>query len=150
MSTNQSNQAVKEKKNTADSKTKGKQKYRRAAKDANAKLGSSEVRAKKTRPTKDAAIRTAAAVEETKSFRRRTVTEDASQDDKKERSKKREKPARVRVFPIWLRIIIVTILCAFALVTGLMIGYGVLGDGAPIDALKVETWRHIIDIVIKE
>ncbi|MCM3741641.1 DNA-directed RNA polymerase subunit beta [Oceanobacillus luteolus] len=95
-------------------------------------------------------MRTAAAVEETKSFRRRTVTEDASQDEKKERSKKREKSARVRVFPIWLRIIIVTILCAFALVTGLMIGYGVLGDGAPIDALKVETWRHIIDIVIKE
>ncbi len=91
MSTNQSNQAVKEKKNNADSKTKGKQKYRRAVKDANSKLGSSEVRAKKTRPTKGAAIRTAAAVEETKSFRRRTVTEDASQDEKKERSKKKGK-----------------------------------------------------------
>jgi hypothetical protein len=66
------------------------------------------------------------------------------------RSNKRKKPARVRVFPIWLRIIIFIILALFALIAGLMIGFGVLGDGTPLDALKVETWQHIIDIVIKE
>lgn len=54
-----------------------------------------------------------------------------------------------RVIPIWLRLIIVLSLSALALVLGLMIGYGILGDGAPLDALKKETWQHIIDIVNK-
>lgn len=62
----------------------------------------------------------------------------------------RDKRPRIRIFPIWLRIIIVIILAIFALVGGLMIGYGIIGDGNPIDVLKVETWQHIIDIVIKE
>src|SRR5699024_9475011 len=55
-----------------------------------------------------------------------------------------------RVIPIWLRLVIVLSLSALALVLGLMIGYGMLGDGAPLDALKKETWQHIIDIVNKK
>lgn len=31
-----------------------------------------------------------------------------------------------------------------------MIGYGVLGDGRPLDALKPSTWQHIIDLVEKD
>lgn len=63
--------------------------------------------------------------------------------------KKLLKPNR-RVVPIWLRIIIVLSLSAIALVLGLMIGYGMLGDGAPLDVLKKETWQHIADIVGKK
>lgn len=61
----------------------------------------------------------------------------------------KRKPARVRIFPIWLRIIVISILAVFALAAGLMIGYGILGDGEPLDALKVETWKHLIDMVTK-
>ncbi|WP_068673745.1 DNA-directed RNA polymerase subunit beta [Oceanobacillus sp. Castelsardo] len=59
-----------------------------------------------------------------------------------------ERPRR-RMFPIWLRIIVVLSLALTALVVGLMVGYGVLGDGNPIDALKVDTWQHLIDIVME-
>ncbi|MFD2629378.1 DNA-directed RNA polymerase subunit beta [Oceanobacillus kapialis] len=65
------------------------------------------------------------------------------------KSAKQKKKARLRIFPIWLRIIVVLLFATIALVAGLMVGYGVIGDGSPLDALKVETWQHIIDIVTK-
>ncbi|MYL34248.1 DNA-directed RNA polymerase subunit beta [Pontibacillus yanchengensis] len=69
----------------------------------------------------------------------------------KEASKKQKtKKERRRLIPIWLRIIIVLLICALALLAGVMIGYGVIGEGNPLDALKLETWEHIIDIVTRE
>ncbi|GGA21141.1 DNA-directed RNA polymerase subunit beta [Psychrobacillus lasiicapitis] len=53
---------------------------------------------------------------------------------------------QIRMFPIWLRILLCIILFAGAAATGLMVGYGVLGDGKPTDALKWETYQHILDI----
>lgn len=63
--------------------------------------------------------------------------------------RKARRPIR-RIFPIWLRLIVFILLCAGALIIGLMIGYGMLGDGSPKDVLNVETWKHIIDVVKKE
>lgn len=79
----------------------------------------------------------------------------SKQSKKQERLKrKRERlagrKARRRIFPIWLRLIVISLLCVVALVGGLMVGYGILGDGAAKDALKWETWQHIIDIVKKK
>ncbi|ANU14012.1 hypothetical protein B481_0972 [Planococcus halocryophilus Or1] len=54
---------------------------------------------------------------------------------------------QIRLFPIWLRIVIVIALIALAAVLGVMIGFGVIGDGSPADALKWETWQHILDIM---
>ncbi|RNF40005.1 DNA-directed RNA polymerase subunit beta [Planococcus salinus] len=54
---------------------------------------------------------------------------------------------QIRLFPIWLRILIVAALLVLAIILGVMIGYGVIGDGSPADALKWETWQHIIDIM---
>lgn len=54
---------------------------------------------------------------------------------------------QIRLFPIWLRIIIVIALIALAAVLGAMVGFGVIGDGKPTDALKWETWQHILDIM---
>ncbi|MFD1852151.1 DNA-directed RNA polymerase subunit beta [Oceanobacillus bengalensis] len=71
------------------------------------------------------------------------------QKKKRKLEKRQNKKPRRRIFPIWLRIIIVSIAACAALVAGLMIGYGVLGDGNPTDALRTETWQHIIDIVTK-
>lgn len=53
---------------------------------------------------------------------------------------------QIRMFPIWLRILICIVLFIGAAVAGLMVGYGVLGDGTPTDALKWETYQHILDI----
>ncbi len=57
---------------------------------------------------------------------------------------------RYRLIPIWLRVLLLVIFTAASLVAGLMIGYGVVGDGNPKDALKKSTWTHIIDLVIEK
>lgn len=64
----------------------------------------------------------------------------------KEQTKK-TRWVQIRLFPIWLRIIIVLLLIVIAAALGSMIGYGVIGDGNAKDALKWETWQHIIDIM---
>lgn len=72
-----------------------------------------------------------------------------AQKAKRKKERKMNKKPRRRIFPIWIRIIVVLTLCAIALIVGLMVGYAILGDGKPLDALKSETWQHIIDIVMK-
>lgn len=67
----------------------------------------------------------------------------------RQQQRRNYKRPRRRIFPIWLRLIVVFLLAIGALLVGLMIGYGLLGDGVPRDALKLETWQHIIDIVTK-
>ncbi|WP_152656833.1 DNA-directed RNA polymerase subunit beta [Oceanobacillus sp. CFH 90083] len=69
----------------------------------------------------------------------------------KQRHKRKRKLSRprLRIFPIWLRIIVVSIFAAAAFIIGLMIGFAVLGDGSPLDVLRLETWQHIVDIVNK-
>lgn len=75
--------------------------------------------------------------------------EEAS-NKKERRHKKRKQKYRIRAFPIWLRVIVVLILAIVALILGLMVGYGVIGDGNATDVLKQETWQHIVDIISKE
>lgn len=57
---------------------------------------------------------------------------------------------RIRLIPIWLRLVIIILLLSFSLMSGMMVGYGVIGDGKPMDALKQSTWTHIVDIINKE
>ena len=54
---------------------------------------------------------------------------------------------RLRLIPIWLRIIIVILLFLTAVIVGLIVGYSVIGDGAASDVLKWETWQHLLDII---
>lgn len=54
---------------------------------------------------------------------------------------------QIRLFPIWLRIILVSALLLGAIAAGLVIGFGYIGDGEPADALKWKTWQHILDIL---
>lgn len=42
-------------------------------------------------------------------------------------------------------IFIVLILVVILFIVGLMIGYGVIGDGKMSEVLKASTWRHILD-----
>ena len=75
-------------------------------------------------------------------------------DQKAERkaAKKNEIPRliRIRLIPIWLRVLLVIAMVGGSLIGGLMVGYGVLGDGNPKDVLKKETWTHIVDLVVEK
>jgi hypothetical protein len=57
---------------------------------------------------------------------------------------------RVRLIPIWLRVLLFILLLAVSLVLGIAIGFSVIGDGKFLDTFKLETWQHIYDIVMQE
>lgn len=56
----------------------------------------------------------------------------------------------VRLFPIWLRLLVLFVALIGVLLTGAVVGYSVIGNGKMADALKVTTWTHIHDLVSKE
>jgi uncharacterized membrane protein YvbJ len=79
-------------------------------------------------------------------------SEAATREEVKKEKKTREKKKRIRVrlIPIWLRIIIVLILLAASIVLGAMFGYAVMGGGKAKDIFEKSTWTHILDLVEKE
>jgi DNA-directed RNA polymerase subunit beta len=58
-----------------------------------------------------------------------------------------EDKIRIRLIPIWLRVIIIIALIFVSMTLGAAIGYGVLGDGKVSDVFKPSTWTHLIDLV---
>jgi hypothetical protein len=60
------------------------------------------------------------------------------------------KRIRIRLIPIWLRIVLLVIFTGLFMVAGAAVGYSVLGNGDPGDVLKGSTWTHIIDLVEKK
>lgn len=55
--------------------------------------------------------------------------------------------AKKSILHMLLRIVIVIIVIVVAAVIGAMIGYGVIGDGEPMDVLDPSTWTHVFDIM---
>jgi hypothetical protein len=43
------------------------------------------------------------------------------------------------------KIFLVIILAIILFLVGLMVGYGVIGDGSPMDVFNSELWAHIFD-----
>ncbi|KMM36680.1 DNA-directed RNA polymerase subunit beta [Guptibacillus hwajinpoensis] len=82
------------------------------------------------------------------SERKDIATEEAKQTNKNTEEKQRM--PRIRLIPIWLRLLLVVLLLLVSLVAGAMLGYGVIGDGSPGDVFKKDTWVKITDIVEKE
>ncbi|MBT2661550.1 DNA-directed RNA polymerase subunit beta [Bacillus sp. ISL-45] len=76
------------------------------------------------------------------------ITREEVKKNKKTREKK--KRIRVRLIPIWLRIMIVVLLLAASVVLGAMFGYAVMGGGEAKDVFEKSTWSHIIDLVNRE
>jgi hypothetical protein len=60
------------------------------------------------------------------------------------------KRIRIRLIPIWLRIVLLVILTGVFALAGATVGYSVLGNGNAGDVLKGSTWTHIIDLVEKK
>jgi len=85
--------------------------------------------------------------EENKPSRVSLKAEEKGKEVEEKKKQKRKRRGRVRLIPIWLRLIIVAGLLALSVVGGLMFGYGVIGSGTPADALEKETWQHILDIL---
>jgi len=78
-------------------------------------------------------------------------TENTQEKRHKEKKKKRSRQQiKVRLIPIWLRVLVIMIAIVISLLAGIVVGYSVIGDGNPQDALKKSTWTHIIDFVNKE
>ena len=75
------------------------------------------------------------------------ASEPSSRIEKKKQNQ--DSKIRIRLVPLWARIIIVLLLMTFALIAGAMIGYSVMGDGEAMDVFKKSTWTHITDLVNK-
>jgi lipopolysaccharide/colanic/teichoic acid biosynthesis glycosyltransferase len=82
--------------------------------------------------------------------KRKAARKNELQAKKEQKLEKKIQKFRKRLVPIWLRLIIIAIFSVAALFAGLMIGYGIIGEGEPMDALDMSTWQHVIDIVLKE
>lgn len=66
------------------------------------------------------------------------------QQEKEERMPGR---VRLRLIPIWLRLVLIALLFVVAAVIGLIVGYSGIGSGEAGDALKWDTWQHLLDII---
>lgn len=71
-------------------------------------------------------------------------------DNEKGTAKKEKRIIRIRLIPIWLRVIIVAILIFASAIAGAAVGYGMLGGENPSDVFQKSTWTYIIDLVEKE
>ena len=82
-----------------------------------------------------------------------TTTQKASKVKSAQKARKAEstnKRIRIRLIPIWLRIVLLVIFTGVFAVAGATVGYSVLGNGNAGDVLKGSTWAHIIDLVEKK
>ena len=71
-------------------------------------------------------------------------------NDEKEKQSSSTKRIRLRLIPIWLRVIMVTVLFLLSTTVGAAIGYGVLGSGKVSDVFYKSTWTHVMDLVEHE
>ena len=61
-----------------------------------------------------------------------------------------KKQVRVRLIPIWLRLLLLVVCIFISLAAGAAVGYGMLGNGKTMDVFKLSTWTHIHDLVVKK
>jgi len=69
---------------------------------------------------------------------------------KSQKAEKAQKRIRIRLIPIWLRLVLLVVMVAVSAIAGAAVGYGVLGGGSPGDVLKESTWTHIVDLIEKK
>lgn len=69
--------------------------------------------------------------------------EGRKKDKRSERQEAQKQPVKVRLFPVWLRLLIVLFLLFASVITGLVLGYSVVGDGEEFRILRWETWQEL-------
>lgn len=75
------------------------------------------------------------------------MRQEVSEEVKEVKTSQSNERIKVRLLPIWLRLLIIMGLIIIALLAGSLIGYSVIGGGQATDVFKTSTWIHIIDIV---
>ena len=75
------------------------------------------------------------------------MRQEVSEEVKEAKTTQPKRRIKVRLLPIWLRLLIIIGLIFIALLAGSLIGYSVIGGGQATDVFKKSTWTHIIDIV---
>ncbi|WP_019243158.1 MULTISPECIES: DNA-directed RNA polymerase subunit beta [Bacillus] len=78
---------------------------------------------------------------------RQLTREEYKQDKQQDKQEKVSKKIRIRLIPIWLRLIIFAISIVVAVTVGGIVGYSVMGGGNPADVFQKDTWTHIIELV---
>lgn len=61
-----------------------------------------------------------------------------------------EKRKKARRSPVGLRMLMLLAAVVVCVLAGMVVGYGVIGNGNVADALKESTWTHIHDLVVKK
>lgn len=69
---------------------------------------------------------------------------------KKVIKKKSRLPKWARIILKILRVILVPVLCVMAILGGMIIGYVYIGEQEMSDVFKIDTWRHLYDLVFKD
>jgi hypothetical protein len=74
-----------------------------------------------------------------------------TKEEYKEHVQKEENEARqkikIRMLPIWLRLIIIAGLITLSVISGALVGYSVIGNGEAMDVFQKATWTHIYEII---
>lgn len=75
----------------------------------------------------------------------------AKKEKKAEReSGERRKRIRIRLIPLWLRLLLIAVLIVLCVILGAIFGYSVMGNGKVTDVFDKSTWTHITDLIKKE
>ncbi|WP_185819902.1 DNA-directed RNA polymerase subunit beta [Salibacterium salarium] len=71
----------------------------------------------------------------------------SAQDNSSGEKKKSRRDRRIRLVPIWARLLIILALLVLSLIGGLLTGYGMVGDGNSFQILKWETWDRFLEFI---
>lgn len=72
----------------------------------------------------------------------------AKQAKKEAKKEKKLSKGRIRYIPVWLRVILIALLCIGAFIGGLMIGFGSLGEGDDMrSVLDREFWDSLLEYI---
>jgi len=72
----------------------------------------------------------------------------AKQAKKEAKKEKKLSKGRIRYIPVWLRVILIALLCIGAFIGGLMVGFGTLGEGDDMKTvLDREFWDSIFNYI---
>lgn len=81
----------------------------------------------------------------------REQVKQAKKELKAEReSGEKRKRMRIRLIPLWLRLLIIAVLFVLCVILGAMFGYSVMGNGKATDVFEKSTWTHITDLIKSE
>lgn len=75
------------------------------------------------------------------------MEDQSHQNQEKSIRRRKNRKERIRLIPIWLRLLIVFLLLLLSFIAGLMFGFGVIGEGKPLDVLNPKIWTHIYDLI---